>query len=105
MNIDPALLRQICFQPPYCPNPKCDFHQGFEKEHGLSEKQDSLRQQTQKKLKLWHSFGWEKIKRHPYRMRRFRCTKCLRGFRYSSFKLQYREKRPGLNAKIFRLFI
>ena len=34
----------------------------------------------------------------------FRCKKCGKGFRYSSFKLSYREKKPGINSKIFELF-
>ena len=87
-ELDPAIVRQICFQPPYCPNEECSFHGGYPE---LGMRQFSFQ-------------GWATRVSHPYQVRCYRCLECKRGFRYSSFKLSYREKKAGLNSRIFRFF-
>jgi hypothetical protein len=37
MNIDPGIYRQICFQPPFCPNEDCEKHQNSDSEEGKVE--------------------------------------------------------------------
>ncbi len=85
MKEDPFILRQKCFQPPYCPNEKCPFHLQLEDQ----------------KAPFFYSNGWAKTQCYPYRVRQFRCCSCKRNFRYTYFKLDFRERRPGLNCKIF----
>jgi hypothetical protein len=88
MQDDPFILRQKCFQPPYCPNEECSFHQNPEIQGGPP-------------FQFFWSNGWAKTQCHPYRVRQFRCRFCRRSFRYTYFKLDYREQRPGLNSAIF----
>ncbi|MEO5969078.1 MAG: hypothetical protein ABIQ95_04055 [Bdellovibrionia bacterium] len=88
MQDDPFIRRQKCFQPPYCPNEKCNFHQ-------------TSNSQGPPQVRFFWSNGWAKTQCHPYRVRMFRCRFCKRNFRYTFFKLDFREQRPGLNSKIF----
>src|SRR4051794_5226180 len=86
MKDDPFILRQKCFQPPYCPNEKCSHH---------------LIDQESRQTRFYWSNGWAKTQCHPYRVRQFRCRDCKRNFRYTYFKLDFREHKAGLNCKIF----
>ncbi len=86
MQEDPFILRQKCFQPPYCPNEMCKFHLPSNEKNFNS---------------FFWSNGWAKTRCYPYRVRQFRCRSCNRNFRYTYFKLDFREKKPGLNCKIF----
>ena len=83
-----ALRRQMKFIPPYCPNEACAHH--IPSKSGV---------------KFYRSKGWANTVAPPYAMRRFRCVGCKKTFSYSSFKLDYRNKKKGLNHRIFELFI
>ena len=86
MNTNPAIFKQKCFHPPYCPNEDCLQH-------------------TSQPLSRWYrSKGWAKTQGFPYQVRCFQCRLCKRSFRYTFFKLSYRDKRYGLSSKIFRFF-
>lgn len=91
MRDDPFILRQKCFQPPYCPNEKCSFHLNSDVPGKFS-------------IRFYWSNGWAKTECHPYRVRQFRCRFCQRSFRYTCFKLDYKEQKPGLNPKIFSYY-
>src|SRR4051794_32720837 len=85
MNLDPAIKRQLCYRPRYCPNPKCDAHPI-----------DSF-----KGTKFYHCNGWKNTKVYPFKNKQYRCKLCRRSFSYTFFKLEYREQRFGLNGRIF----
>lgn len=100
MRLDPSHLRQKCFQAPYCPNEACSFH--------LLDSQGGEIPQPEASLKKRHLFyrskGWAKTKSYPYLAKCFQCKHCLKSFRYSTFKLGYREKKKGIHSKVFHLF-
>jgi transposase-like protein len=72
------------FQPPRCPNPTCSRHRspepGFFRRRG---------------------FYWPACRAHP--VPRFTCRSCGRGFSRQSFRSDYRDHRPDLNAGLLRL--
>lgn len=77
--------RQANFRPPYCPNPGCAKH-----------KRPAER--------FYCGFGWSRIKRFPYRTRRYLCRECGQTFGYTFFFLDHREQAWGLNETIFTLY-
>ncbi len=79
--------RQASFRPPYCPNPGCLKH----KRQAAPER-------------FYHGFGWSKIKRFPYRTRRYLCKECGHTFGYTFFFLDHQEQAWGLNETIFTLY-
>src|SRR5690349_19576142 len=87
---DPAIIRQKCFHPPYCPSTQCQNH---------------LAWRIKTRGQRYQSKGWEALLTYPFFVKRFRCLDCRTSFRYSTFKLEHREKRRGLNSKIFRFFL
>jgi transposase-like protein len=72
------------FRPPRCPNRDCvqhrDPHAGF-----------------------CHRCGFYRAKRHHGPVQRFRCSSCRRRFSMQTFRHDYRDRRPELNAPLFRL--
>jgi hypothetical protein len=103
MSEDPAILRQICFQPPYCPNENCRFHL-LEKNPSLLSEIKRMRIHLNRPARFYRSKGWKPKLSHPFRVKRYVCLFCQKSFTYSAFKLDYHQKKPGLNAKIFNLF-
>jgi hypothetical protein len=119
MNIDPAIYRQICFQPPFCPNEDCEKHliSDFEGRIGEDEiyetsetftteeqERNKERKKRAKKKLFYRVNGWSTLQVYPYRNRKYQCLHCGRNFCYSYFKLYYRAKLRGLDSEIFRLF-
>ena len=72
------------FQPPRCPYRECPRHDdptpGFCAPHG----------------------AYRALCR-PHPIPRFRCKTCLRTFSRQTFRMDYRDHRPDLNARLFRL--
>jgi transposase-like protein len=70
------------FRPPRCPNRRCPFHAaphpGFYQRRG---------------------YYRAKCRAHP--VPRFRCRGCRRGFSRQTFRMDYRDHRPDLNAAVF----
>jgi hypothetical protein len=97
MSEDPAIYRQKCFHPPYCPNKNCRFH--------LIERESrEFKEGARHKLhfRFYREKGWMRKVSYPYFVKRYRCIECKVSFCFNSFKLDYREKRWGLNSKIYR---
>src|SRR4051794_3382373 len=97
MQDDPFIFKQKCFHPPYCPNEKCRFHQ-IQKSPSKEGDEKSVAVPSRR---FFVSNGWAKTRCHPHRVRQFRCRFCKRNFRYTYFKLGFREQKPGLNSRIF----
>ena len=74
------------FEPPCCPHRDCAFH--------LAPAQDE------------HWFvrngSYQPLCR-PHPVPRFRCRNCRRSFSRQTFRMDYRDHRPDLNPKLFRL--
>ena len=83
-DINREIQRQHRYVPPYCPNQHCELHIK-NADHG----------------NFFHCHGWKTIKRFPYKTRRYKCTRCDKTFSYTFFKLDYCEKKWGLNQQIF----
>ena len=80
---NPRIEVQKKFQPPFCANGECYYH-------------------TEPPLfRFFQYFGWYEIDRYPHWHRRFRCKRCRKSFSFSYFKLDYYQKRFGLNHQIF----
>src|SRR6188768_2272370 len=71
------------FQPPRCPYRSCSAF--------ASPESDSLRP---------HGHYLAKCRPHP--IPRFRCRACRRTFSRQTFRMDYRDHRPDLNARLFR---
>ena len=71
------------FRPPRCPNPTCSKH--------LVPTSDAF---------LPHGHYQPKCRRHP--VPRFRCRACGRTFSRQTFRTDYRDHRPDLNARLLR---
>lgn len=84
-----SLLKQISFKPPYCPCEKCPFH-------NPKYTADSLKP-------FYYNNGWAKPKSRSHRVRKYICKHCGKNFQYTTFKLEYRERKLDLNFEIFRL--
>ena len=71
------------FVPPCCPNPSCPNH-------------------LHPALHFFHRRGSYQPKCRPHPVPRFRCRHCRRGFSRQTFRADYRDHRPDLNARLFR---
>jgi hypothetical protein len=69
--------------PPFCPNPKCRYHDGATA---------SWR---------WARAGHFRRKTAPYRVQRYQCDHCRRYFSDQTFSTTYWLKRPGLLLDLF----
>ena len=65
-------IKQEKFVPPYCPNPKCQYHNGGKH--------------------FWVKNGVLKVKKFPGFNQLYKCIDCGRGFCYTAFKLNYRHR-------------
>ena len=74
------------FQPPRCPNASCPRH---------ADPGDG-------RFYTRRGHYWPKCRAHP--VPRFRCKSCGREFSRQTFRMDYRDHRPDLNAKLFVLF-
>jgi len=72
------------FQPPRCPYSECRQHSDPEPDFFVR-----------------HGFYHPKCR--PWPVPRFRCTSCRRTFSRQTFRMDYRDHRPDLNAKLFDL--
>ena len=73
--------------PPFCPNPKCCFHNGA------------------RDLWRFERNGFFTRMTPPYRVQRFRCCHCRRHFSTQTFRLTYWLKRPRLLAPIYHALL
>ena len=74
--------RWTMFKPPFCPNRACAFH--------LDPGPD-----------FYTSFGSYKPKCRSHPVPRFRCKGCLRTFSRQTFRTDYYDHKPHLDAKLF----
>ena len=72
------------FKPPHCPNRMCPQH-------------------TRPDPGFFKRSGFYQAKCRPWRIQRFRCHTCGRGFSRQTFRVDYRDHRPDLNARLFTL--
>ena len=70
------------WQPPHCPNPKCDYHNDFDGEWPVKR----------------YGFFWRQAQ--PNRIRRFFCNACRVSFSSQTFSPTYYLKRPDVLAKL-----
>lgn len=77
------------FKPPRCPYPDCRRFTHPE----VSSHEKPRRQ-------FWHRHGTYRT-RCRGRVPRFRCSSCRRTFSYQTFRHDYRDKKPHLNAEVF----
>ena len=71
------------FRPPCCPNSSCPNH--------LDPPEDFFVRR-----------GYYQPQCRPHPVPRFRCRSCSRGFSRQTFRADYRDHRPDLNARLFR---
>jgi transposase-like protein len=74
------------FQPPRCPHRHCSSH-------------------TDPKHKAFHAHGSYQPKCRSQPVPRFRCTSCKRTFSRQTFRMDYRDHKPELNARLFEFLI
>ncbi len=72
------------FQPPRCPNRTCPNHR-------------------QPIPRFYHRRGYYVVRCRPHPIPRFRCRTCRRSFSRQTFRMDYCDHRPDLNARLFRL--
>lgn len=77
---------KLSWTPPHCPNPDCPHH------HPRSRVNWRYRRR-----------GYMRRRRAPFRVPRFQCTTCGRGFCQQTFESTYRLKRPNLLPRIAML--
>jgi len=70
------------FRPPFCPWPGCSQHRA-------------------PALNFFHRHGSYHPRCRPHPVPRFRCRTCRRTFSRQTFRMDYRDKRPDLNEKLF----
>ena len=70
------------FQPPFCPNRACPEH-------------------LRPRGRFFTRRGFYDPLCRAHRVPRFRCRSCGRGFSRQTFRADYRDHRPDLNAKLF----
>ena len=73
------------FVPPRCPNVACEQH-------------------TEPADRFYRRHGFYRAKCRPHPIPRFVCKSCERGFSRQTFRMDYRDHRPNLNAPLFLLF-
>ena len=71
------------FEPPFCPNPNCRYHNGLAKDWRY------------KKTGFYHR------QLEPQRIQRFTCLHCRRSFSSQTFCTTYWLKRPDITPKLF----
>lgn len=73
-------------KPPFCPNPRCRFHQASE-------------------LSAWRyqARGTRRVQRSPRPVRMFSCGACRRWFCDAAFTLDYWKKKTGVLTQAYRL--
>ncbi len=72
------------FTPPFCPNRSCPQH-------------------TSPGVRFFARHGHYRSKCRPHPVPRFYCKTCRRGFSRQTFRADYRDHRPHLNAALFLL--
>lgn len=72
------------FDPPRCPNRSCSQHH-------------------EPRPRFYRRKGSYQPKCRPKSVPRFQCKDCGRGFSRQTFRMDYRDHRPHLNAQLFRL--
>ena len=72
------------FTPPHCPYRNCSQH-------------------TDPEPRFFRRNGFYVPRCRPWRVQRFLCHTCGRGFSRQTFRMDYRDHRPDLNAKLFTL--
>lgn len=72
------------FHPPHCPNPRCLEH-------------------VRPVRRFYVRAGSYRVRRRRGRVPRFRCRRCGTGFSRQTFRPDYRDHRPDLNARVRRL--
>jgi transposase-like protein len=72
------------FVPPRCPNTKCKFH-------------------TDPVEKFYWRMGYFRSKTRPEPTQRFRCRECNGSFSVQTFRIDYRDRRPEVNAPLAAL--
>jgi transposase-like protein len=77
------------FKPPRCPYPGCRRF-----------KQPEIASEERPKRQFWHRHGTYQT-RCRGKVPRFRCASCTRTFSYQTFRHDYRDKKPHLNAEVF----
>jgi hypothetical protein len=75
-------MEQAMFEPPRCPNLECSAHR--DPEPGF----------------WWRDGSYRRRCRHQL-VPRFRCRRCRRSFSRQTFRADYRDHKPYLNAKVF----
>ena len=71
------------FHPPCCPNKRCPKHR-FPTPN------------------FYHRRGFYRARCRPHPIARFRCRTCRRGFSRQTFRADYRDHKPHLNAQLFK---
>jgi len=74
--------RAVLFQPPRCPNTECPQHRSPDD-------------------RFFHRHGYYYPQCRAHRVPRFVCKSCGRGFSRQTFRSDYRDHRPDLNATVF----
>ena len=72
------------FQPPRCPNRSC-------------------RQHRRPEPRFYVRNGFYRARCRPHPIPRFLCRTCKRGFSRQTFRQDYCDHRPNLNARLFQL--
>jgi|GEM_PF-964947 len=85
-SIDRQLHRDSSLVPAYCPRSKCRNH--------LPE---TARE------RFWSRYGRKMLTRFPYLSQRYKCNDCGATFSASIFRIDYRQKKWGKNAEIFKM--
>ena len=75
------------FSPPRCPFPSCPAH--------------SIERRANTRFYKRNGFYYPKCRAHP--VPRFKCRECGRGFSRQTFRQDYRDHKPHLNAKLAEL--
>ena len=74
------------FVPPFCPYPACPFHK-------------------QPLRRFYRRIGFYQPRCRSHPVQRFRCRACGRSFSRQTFRADYRQKKPHLNAPFLHLMI
>lgn len=74
------------FRPPFCPHRSCAQHED-------------------PTPRFYHRHGSYVARCRPRPIPRFRCKSCRRTFSRQTFRMDYRDKRPDLNEKVFERLI
>jgi transposase-like protein len=78
------------FEPPFCPNPKCRFHEDLNASEPVS-----------RPPWRWKRAGFYRRRACPKLIQRFTCLSCRRSFSSQTFLFTYYLKRPDLPEGVF----